>query len=182
MFRIRSVVPALGILAVALAASAGSLSAVEGAKVSFKSSGKKVNELSISGSTSKLTARDDGASLVLVADVASIKTGIGKRDDHLKNKFIKVHPISLTVPKSALKIPEDGKAVTDKTVDAKLKVNNIEKPVSVTYSAKNNGGAYEVTGKFGFELTNHGIEQPCFLGVCAGTHVDVTAAFKLKEK
>jgi polyisoprenoid-binding protein YceI len=173
--------PALGVLAVALVASAGSLSTVEGAKVSFKSSGKKMNELSIAGSTNKLAAKDDGTNLVLVADVAAIKTGIGKRDDHLKNKFIKVHPISLTVPKSGLKLPDGGKDVKG-NVSGTLKVNNVEKPVKVSYTAKGSGGSYDVTGSFGFELTAHGIEQPCFLGVCAGTHVDVNASFKLKEK
>lgn len=182
MFRFArsSLVPALGVLAVALVASAGSLSVVENPKVEFKTSSPKALDLSIKGSTSKLTATDDGTNLVLATSIGSIKTGMEKRDGHLKERMGKVDGITLTVPKSALKLPA-GKE-TKGSVAGSLSLNGVTKPVTVKYTANGGDGAYDVTGDFGFELTDHKLEQPCFLGVCAATKVAVKATFKLREK
>jgi polyisoprenoid-binding protein YceI len=180
MFRIRSVVPALGVLAVALVASAGSLSVVQAPKLTFDASGEGVTVIGIKGSADKLTASDDGKDLVLTVDINSVKTGNEKRDGHLKERFHKL-PVTLTIAKSALKIPA-GKP-TKGAVPATLRANNKNEPVTVSYTAKGSDGAYDVTGSFVFDMLQHvAKDEICYLGICAGNKVTVTASFKLTEK
>lgn len=185
MFRIRSAVPALGVLAFTLVASAGSLNTVVGPSITFASEGKGVTVISIEGKVIALSATDDGTNLVLKTDATHVRTGNDTRDGHIVNEWIKSHPITLTVAKSALKIPTD--APTSGIVSGDLVVNNVksEKPVKVNYTAKNaEGGGYAVTGNFKFDLANHLAEKkpPKYLGITADTLVTVKASFTIKEK
>jgi polyisoprenoid-binding protein YceI len=182
MFRFRhsSVVSAFGVLAIALVASAGSLSVVEAPKLTFDASGEGLTVIGIKGSADKLTASDDGKDLVLTVDVNSVKTGNKTRDGHLKQRF-HGHPVTLTVPKSALKMPS-GKP-TKGAVQGTLRANNKNESLTVNYTASGSDGVYDVKGNFTFDMLAHvGEEEICFAGVCAGNKVTVTASFKLKEK
>jgi hypothetical protein len=38
-----------------------------------------------------------------------------------------------------------------------------------------------VQGKFGIDIVDYGIEQPCYLGVCMKTDVNIKVSVKLRE-
>lgn len=182
MFRFRSAVPALGVLAFTLVASAGSLSTVTGPNISFRSEGKGATVISIEGTIKVLSAEDDGTTLKLKTDATNIRTGNGMRDGHITKDWVKVHPIELKIAKSALKIPAG--TPTSGAVPAKLLVNGEEKGVKVVnYTAKNVEGGYAITGNFKFDLKDHlGGKVPEFSFIKADTALTVTAAFNIKEK
>lgn len=182
MFRIRSAVPALGVLAFTLVASAGSLNTVTGPNITFRSEGKGATVISIEGTIKVLSAVDDGTNLTLKTDAKHIRTGNTMRDGHIVNEWVKVHPIELKIAKSALKIPAGSP--TSGTVPGDLLVNGVPaKGVKVAYTAKNADGGYAVTGNFKFDLKNHlGGKQPEFSFIKADTALTVNAAFTIKEK
>jgi hypothetical protein len=194
MFRIRSVVPALGVLAVTLVASAGSLR--------FQSDGENPAPaltffvkgpvgFDINGKFSGLKVADDGTKITFSAPLNTISTGIEKRDNHAKetlevNKF---PTVTVTVTKASLKFPADGKELTAKA-QAEVKLHGVTKSVPLTYTVKRKGSVYKVDGgltlagvwgtddnpKAGFAM-----KKPCFAMVCVKDDVKITAKFSVKD-
>jgi len=168
--------PALVALTVAFSADAGGkcrLHDKEKPSVKFQVGGPA--GLKIDGTSKDLTVDDDGSKIVLKAAVTNLETGMGLRNKHLK-KYIGAEQwpaASLEVDKSALKIPGEG------TATGKFRLHGVTKDKSFKYKVKRGeGGTLEVRGNFEVDITEHGIEKPCYLGVCTDTKVKVTASFK----
>jgi polyisoprenoid-binding protein YceI len=180
-YRLSSVAPALVALTVALAASADSYDVVGKPDIGFTATGP--GGLKINGTGDNLVAIEQGDKLVFKASLKNVKTGIGLRDNHTK-KYLGTDQwpdASLTVDKSAIKTPEDGKKSSG-TVPAKFRLHGVTRDVKVHYSAERAGSGFDIAGNFGVNIVDHKIEQPCYLGVCCDTNVKVHAKFKLKSK
>jgi polyisoprenoid-binding protein YceI len=180
-FRLSSFATALAALTVALAASADSYDVVGKSDIGFTATGP--GGLKINGTADNLTAFEQGDKLVFKASLKNVKTGIGLRDKHTK-KYLdteKWPDASLTVDKSAIKMPEDGKK-TSGTVPGKFRLHGVTLDTKVNYSAERTGSTYTVGGHFGVNIVNHKIEKPCYLGVCCDENVNVHAKFKLNAK
>ena len=126
---------------------------------------------------------EEGGKLIFKASLANIKTGIGMRDNHTK-KYLGTEQwpdASLTVDKSAVKMPEDGKK-TAGNAPGQFRLHGVTRDVKVAYSVERHGAEYAVDGHFGVDINDHKIEKPCYLGVCVDPKVKVDAKFKLKQK
>ncbi|PZR07525.1 MAG: hypothetical protein DI536_27005 [Archangium gephyra] len=133
--------------------------------------------LKIVGQTTKLEARADGESLVLVVPLDSVDTGIALRNEHMTQKYLdtKTHPnAELKVPLAALK---EGK---NQAVKGTFTLRDKSKEVDVLTSVIKNGDALDVSGVFDINLKNHDIDIPNYLGVTVKPDVQVSAAFTLK--
>jgi polyisoprenoid-binding protein YceI len=187
-YRLSSFAPALMALTFAVVASADSYEVVVNEKEKVKPSlefyATATGGLKINGTADQLTAIEKDGKLIFKAPLTNVKTGIGLRDNHTK-KYLgtdKFPAASLTVEKSAIKTPEDGKT-SEGTVPAKFHVHGVPLDVTVKYSAKRAGSIYDVVGSFEVkDITKHNIEHPCYLGVCMNKSVLVKVAFKLKAK
>jgi polyisoprenoid-binding protein YceI len=180
-YRMSSFATALAALTVALAASADSYDVVGKSDIGFTATGP--GGLKINGTADNLSAIDQGETLVFKASLKNVKTGIGLRDTHTK-KYLATDQwpdASLTVAKSAIKMPEDGKKSSG-TVPGKFRLHGVTRDAKVHYSAERTGGTYTVGGHFNVNIVDHKIEQPCYLGVCCDTNVKVHAKFKLNAK
>jgi polyisoprenoid-binding protein YceI len=180
-YRLSSFAPALAALTFALAASADSYDVVGKPALGFTATGP--GGLKINGTAENLIAIEDGGKIVFKASLKDVKTGIGLRDNHTKKYLgVKEWPdASLTVDKAAIKMPEDGKKSSG-TVPGKFRLHGVTRDVKVAYSAERTGSEYAIGGHFGVNITDHKIEQPCYLGVCCDTNVKVDAKFKLHAK
>jgi polyisoprenoid-binding protein YceI len=180
-YRLSSFAPALMALTFALAASADSYDVVGKPDIGFTATGP--GGLKINGTADELIAIEQGDKLVFKASLKNVKTGIGLRDTHTKKYLATAQwpDASLTVDKADIKMPEDGKKSSG-TVPAKFRLHGVTRDVKVQYSAERAGSGYAVTGNFGVNITDHKIEQPCYLGVCCDKNVKVHAKFKLKSK
>lgn len=139
--------------------------------------------LKINGSSGKPEAKEAGGQIVFSSSVAEIKSGISLRDKHTK-KYLKADrfpSVELRVQRSALKMPADQKTATG-AVKAELTLAGVTKPVTVNYSSSKSGDTYAVDGRFDVDIRQHGIEVPCYLGVCVEPTVKVTAKLKLREQ
>ena len=179
--RLSTLAPALALITVALAASADSYDVVGKPDLGFTAVGP--GGLKINGTTDSLKAFEDGGKLVFKANLTNIKTGIGLRDNHTK-KYLECEQwpdASLTVEKSAIKMPEDGKKSSG-SAPGKFRLHGVTRDVKVAYTAEKSGSDYSVEGHFPVNIIDHKIEKPCYLGVCVDTTVKVDAKFKLKQK
>jgi polyisoprenoid-binding protein YceI len=180
-YRLPPLATALMALTVAFAAAADGYDVVGKPTLGFTAVGP--GGLKINGTAENMTTIDQGSTLVFKSSLKDIKTGIGLRDNHTK-RYLGVDQwpdASLTVDKSAIKVPEDGKKSSG-TTPGKFRLHGVTHDVKVAYSAERHGSEYAVDGHFNVNIEDHKIEKPCYLGVCVDTNVKVDAKFKLHAK
>jgi polyisoprenoid-binding protein YceI len=176
----RLFVPALVLLSTTFAVAAlARFELIGDSEIQFQAVGPA--GLTINGTASSLSGKEEKDSIVLTTSAKGLKTGIGLRDRHLR-KYInadKHSEISFRVKKSALEVPEDRKEVESQAKGV-LTLNGQTKPVSFVYKAKRTGSDVHVQGRGEIDIEKFGIEIPCYLGVCVERTVKVKAKFKLR--
>lgn len=124
----------------------------------------------IDGKTADITVSDDDDKIVIKVDMGRVNTGMTLRNEHFQTKFLKGKKSAvLTVKKSDIKGKKSG------TVAGKLKLNDKEKDVKVSFEKKKEGGILKVTGSTDIKYTDYGWEKMCYLGVCVEEAVKVSA-------
>jgi polyisoprenoid-binding protein YceI len=176
--RIGIVSASLALLTLSTAGYAA-LSAASDAHVDFEASGPA--GLKITGSTGELTAAEDGGNVVLTVALGNLTTGIGLRDQHMKEKYLEVPKFpstTLTIARSALTVPASGqKSAGD--APATLTLHGQSHPVTVHYDSKADGASVVTHGSFHINMNDFGITVPVYLGVTVKPGVDVNATFKV---
>ncbi len=140
--------------------------------------------LKIDGSGSSLTVTEKDGKVVFVAGLGDLKTGIKKRDEHLKETLAvdKHKQAKLVVDRSKLKLPGEGEALKDQKVSAQFTLHGTEKTVPVSYDVKRNGSNYAVVGRTTVNIEEFGIKKPCYLGVCVKPDVKIEVKAVLQDK
>ncbi len=167
-------------LFVAPCLSAAPLQIVSGA-ATFLAKGKP-GFLTINGTGADITGALDkdakGITGVLKVPVGKFVTGIDLRDEHMKEKYLKVkeHPEAvLTIKEFAL----DGKGqASGQTFKGTLKLVNEERPVEGKADFTADG---KVSAKFEINLKEFKIEIPKYAGVTVAETVEVEAKLATKE-
>ena len=135
------------------------------------------------GRTSTLWVSDNGKVITVMVPLASLRTGIGLRDRHLRDKYLhasRYPDIRLDVPWSAVRRPPAGDTVAAEAVGL-LHLHGRARPVPFTYVAHDEGGAIAVEGKLRLDLRDFGVEVPGFLGIRLHPQVDAVARFRVTE-
>jgi polyisoprenoid-binding protein YceI len=156
------------------------LSASE-AKVSFTCSGP--GGIHLEGTGSELEVEEKGDAVVLRVPLQKVTTGIGLRDTHMHEKYLETQKYpnaELSVPRAALKFPEDG-ASLEATAQGTMTIHGTSKPVTFHYKASRKGKSYEVKGDVDINMNDYGIGVPSYLGVTVKPLVAITAAFRLLD-
>ncbi len=168
MSRIRPLAAAALVAALALPLAANAALKVDGKpKVSFFATGSP-GFLDIEGTTNTVTAADDGTKLSFTVPMTSVKTGIDLRDEHMNNEYVKVAEFPnaiLTVDKAAVQWGANVGEKKQGTVPGEFTVHGVAKPVTVAYTTQKSKSGWRVTGKFDFDVAQHGIAIPSYLGV-----------------
>lgn len=173
-------VPAATLTLVALSGlcHAGSAApVVQKSAVKFEAAGPA--GLKINGEESGLKATEADGKLKLVAPTTQFHTGIGLRDQHLKDAIeADKHPdATLIVDKSAIKFPDSGAA--SGTASGELNFHGVKRPATFKYTITKAGAGYDVHGEFSVTLGDYQVKKPCYLGVCVGDVVKVSADFSV---
>lgn len=118
---------------------------------------------------------DGKASGEFTVELSQFKTGIELRDEHMKEKYLKVG----THPTAVIRFSDiELKSGAGKTVvPAELELHGTKKPVSL--EAKLDGLAVEAT--FKIKLTDFGIAIPSYAGVTVAEDVSITVGSTLSE-
>jgi polyisoprenoid-binding protein YceI len=155
------------------------LSGATDAHVGFEASGPA--GLKITGTTNDLAAIEDGGNVVLTVALGNLTTGIGLRDQHMREKYLEVPKFpatTLVVARSAITVPTSGQK-TSGDAPGTLTLHGQSHPVTVHYDSKGDGGSLVTHGSFHINMNDFGITVPTYLGVTVKPGVDVTADFKL---
>ena len=148
------------------AADAGFTGAT-GVKVKFFATGSP-GFLDIVGETTTLAVADDGTKLAFTVPMASVKTGIDDRDDHMNNKYVQIAQFPnavLTVDKAAITWPANLGDKTKGKAKADFNIHGQSQPVEIEWTAQKSKTGHRVTGKFNFDVSKSGISIPDYLGV-----------------
>jgi hypothetical protein len=151
----------------------------QGPRTTFKALGPA--GLTIEGKISQMSVADDGATVTITVPLGNLDTGIGLRNEHTKKALdVGTYPTtSLRVRRSALTFPAPG-AEASGDATGSLTLHGQTRDVIFRYSARLNGGAYEVRGSTRINVDDYGVKRPSYLGVTVKPDVDVTTAFLLE--
>jgi polyisoprenoid-binding protein YceI len=169
----------VGLIGVSSTAVQAALSQASDPRVTFDASGPA--GMKIQGTTAELSVADDGANVVTTVPLGNLSTGIALRDHHMKEKYLEVpkYPAAvLTIPRSALKFPHGGEALSA-DVAGTMQLHGQTRPVTVHYDAKSDGASFTVRGTFHVNMNEFGITVPVYLGVTVKPDVDVSASFHI---
>lgn len=113
-----------------------------------------------------------------------LDTGIGLRDEHMKDEFLQVKKFPTAQLKiSNITLPNGYEAkptgVVDQPFEGKLFLHGKEKKVSGTFSLSE---SLELIAKFNIKLTDFGIEIPNYLGVVVADNVAIDTKINLVKK
>jgi polyisoprenoid-binding protein YceI len=150
-------------------------------KVVFKATGP--GGLSFEGKSSSANLKESGNSVVVSVKLDTLVTGIDLRDRHMKEKYLETgkYPTAiLEVEKPKLQLPS-GKAVSA-TVDGKLTLHGVTRPVKVNYHADGDSKQAKVEGTMRINMNEFKIEVPSYLGVTVKPNVDITVNLAVFDK
>ncbi len=151
------------------------------AEVSFDA--RATGGLAIRGTTNDLRVAENGQHVVVTVPLASLTTGIALRDKHMREKYLEVakYPeAQLKVPRNALVFPSANNP-TSRRLDGHLTIHGRVRPTSFHYRASRHGDVFRVAGSVRVDMTDHGIEQPSFMGVKVAKDVNVNVRFEVKD-
>ena len=136
----------------------------------------------IEGKTKDVDVKDDGKNITVIVKLTTLETGIGLRDDHMRNKYIDVakYPdATLTLPTASVKL-EDGKT-NEGEASGTFGVHGKTKNIPFKYKASCKVGVCDIEGNADINLKDYDINVPSYLGVTVKPDIKVKATFQMKN-
>jgi hypothetical protein len=136
-------------------------------RVSFQARGRP-GALSILGKTTALTLAEDGQRLLFTVPMGRVTTGIELRDRHMLDQYVEVArfpEVSLVLERASLALPAEEGERAKGTLVGRFTARGIERDVPVSWSAKRRGGGWDIEASFSFDVREHGIQIPTYMGV-----------------
>ena len=133
----------------------------------------------LDGKTNQLRVEDDGSALKVTVPLASLQTGIGLRDRHMREKYLQVDKFPdavLELPWSAVKLPADGQT-SEGAAPGKMSIHGKSKDVQVKYRIVRSGNQYQVTGHIPLNIKDYDIDVPSYLGVTVQPDIETSVSF-----
>lgn len=177
----RSLFAAAAIFALSTAPAWAGMSVSGKPKVVFNAEGSP-GALDIEGVTNTLTLTDDGTTLTFTVPMATVKSGIALRDDHMNNEYVQVAQFpnaTLSFAKSAVTWPANPGESSKGTVTASFGIHGVQQPVTVSYDIKRDATGYAVKAGFDLDASKHGIAIPSYLGITVDPKMKASATVSL---
>ena len=158
--------------------ASAALHTVGDSSVKFEAAGPA--GMKINGTAAGVKTVEEGGKVKITAPTTDFHTGIGLRDKHLKEylESEKQPEASLVVERSKITLPNSGKA--DGSVMGTLTLHGVTKPAKVSYHITRGASDYRVEGEIELNILDYQIKKPCYLGVCVGDVVKVSAEFNVQ--
>jgi polyisoprenoid-binding protein YceI len=166
------------VVATGVNASAGLSSSGE-SSVKFEAQGPA--GMKITGTSGGVRATEADGKIKIVAPTTEFHTGIELRDKHLRDYLEAAkHPqATFVVDRAKLTLPSGSSA--DGSVAGELTIHGVTRQVQVKYRISGGASGYKVHGDVGVNISEFGIKKPCYLGVCVGDAVKISADFSVHE-
>lgn len=166
--------------AAVLAPALGSALSLEDEDVKFTASA--TGGLNIYGEVEKMAVAESAGNVVFTVAAEDVDTGIKLRNKHMRGylEAEKFPNITLAIPRAEVQLPEDGKQ-TSGTVRGQFTVHGVTKPAVVTYKIKKKKKLWKIDARFEYDIRDHGIETPSYLGISVDPVMPVTAKVEVEE-
>jgi polyisoprenoid-binding protein YceI len=161
-----------------VATASAALATADDGEVRFTARGP--GGLKIEGEGAGVEAKEVEGLLTITAPLKRLKTGIGLRDEHMRDALeVTEHPLAtLKVRRDALQVPAEG-AETAGSVEGQFALHGVTRAVRLHYEAERKGEKVKVLGRTELDMSAFGIEPPCYLGVCVDKQVAVRVKLEL---
>jgi polyisoprenoid-binding protein YceI len=138
--------------------------------------------LRIEGKSAEVSLDDETSALVFKVPVATIDTGIGLRNRHLREALEadKFPVATMRVPRAGLTEPSEARPLYDGSTKAELTLHGRTRPVSVHYRAERDAGLTKVLGSLQFDVRDFDIQLPTYLGVTVHPEVEVEVVLSVE--
>lgn len=149
-------------------------------QVEFKAKGFPTF-ITISGKSPKvmgeLNLNENKASGTFKLPLASLKTGMDLRDEHMTEKYLEVgkYP-EATLTLKPFDLKEEGEAM------GVLKLHNVEKTIPITYTSQRDGNTIQVKTDFNLVLNDFEIDIPSFQGITVAKDIKLEVEFTARAK
>jgi polyisoprenoid-binding protein YceI len=141
--------------------------------------------LDIDGKSDQLSVSDDGTTVTFKLPMASVRTGIALRDHHMNEKYVEIATFpDVTLAFSRADVPwptEVGQAASG-TVAAEFTAHGVARPTQVKYTVKKSKVGYRIHGEFPFDISQHGIVVPAYLGITVESAMRAEATVDVVEQ
>ncbi len=152
-------------------------------KVTFVAMGSP-GALSFEGRTAEIRLEDQGEQLVFTVPMETVDTGIDVRDHHMRETYIQTASFPdaiLTVPAAELTLPGPDDKPTEGTVQGQFTVHGVTQPVQIEWSAKTDKLGWKLQASFPFDVAQHGVAIPSYMGVTVDAAMRAEASLRLVE-
>ena len=158
----------------------GAAVALEDNDVSFKATA--TGGLTIIGKVKKMAVAESGGNVIFTVAAEDIDTGIGLRNKHMRGylEADKYPTVTFSVPRADVQLPEDGKE-TKGTVRGQLTFHGVTKTAVTSYTIKKKKSVWKIDARFEYDIREHGIKTPSYLGVTVDPVMPVTAKLEVSE-
>lgn len=133
-------------------------------------------------------ARANGSSMLdgsLAVDLRTLDTGIGLRNEHLREKYLEVNKGTGfdTATLSAIDLTGLNPAAPEGkgTFTGLLTVHGVAKTVTGAVDVRRADGSLRVKASFALEVSDYGIAKPRYLGVGVANTIQVEVAFDVSR-
>jgi polyisoprenoid-binding protein YceI len=133
--------------------------------------------------TSDLRVTEAADGLTLVVPLATLKTGIARRDKDMREKYLHVDRFPdavLKVQRTALKFPEPDKQEAG-AAPASLSLHGHTRPVTISYTARRAGDVYAIQGSTSIDMRDFGIEPPVRFGLKVQPALTIKVGFQATD-
>jgi polyisoprenoid-binding protein YceI len=118
---------------------------------------------------------------IVTADLSTLNTGIGLRDEHMKEKYLETQKFpkaELTIIKATL--PSGWSATNPQAshipFEGMLKLHGVEKAVTGSFDVSGNDAALNTTATFNVKMTDFNINVPKYMGISIDNEIPVTVS------
>jgi polyisoprenoid-binding protein YceI len=158
----------------------GSAIALDDKDVHFKATA--TGGLTIDGKVKKMAVAESAGNVIFTVAAEDIDTGIALRNKHMRGflEADKYPSITLSIPRAEVTLPEDGKE-SKGTVRGQFTAHGVTKPAVVSYTIKKKKKVFKLDARFEYDIRDHGIPTPSYLGVSVDPVMPVTAKLEVSE-
>jgi polyisoprenoid-binding protein YceI len=137
----------------------------------------------IEGTTDSVFVSDDFTAFTVTVGLASMKTGISLRDQHMREKYLHVDRFPnavLVVGRDAIALPDDG--TREATASGSMTIHGVTRQQAFSFRATCVKAVCDVDGKASLNFNDFGVAVPSYLGITVKPNVTVSARFRVARE
>lgn len=140
--------------------------------------------LPIDAKTADVSVLDDAQVVTVVVDLRRLDSGLGFRDDHMRNKYLEVQRFPntrLVVDRTTLEARADN--VVDGKSAGRITLHGVTRTLPFSYRATcSHGSVCDVAARIDIDMTDFGVVVAPYLGMTVQRRVTIDVSFQVEPR